>query len=300
MDGGTVDRQGAAVEMDFRTAEFYHRTGHMRAASYYYAKVARSGDPTFAPKARELLADLKERYGSPVEPSKTIDQKATEPDEEKLDGEWMGRVDGVAITLVFGPKDSVLLITGDGSWARGSYSVDFKKQPHLLSLHWKQPVGKLKTERVQTILQLEEDGRLRIEAPSQDEPRPGKLTAKAVVLVKDYRLPSGEKGHPPAETANTPPQPPPQIIDQTPPQIRTPDSAEKKADRVGEIIIVGNTKTATSVILKKILLCPGQILDYQVLRTAEKNLAELNATITVIENRDRTIFKDILVRVKEK
>ncbi len=228
MDSGTVGQQGEALKTDFRTAEFYHRTGHIGAAYYYYAKVARSGDPTFAPMAREIMAGLKERYGSQVESSKTSDQKATEPDDEKLDGEWMGRVDGVAITLVFGPKDSVLLITGDGGWARGNYSVDLKKQPHPLNLHWKEPVGKFKTERVQTIMQFEEGGRVRIEVPGQDEPRPQKFTAKAVVLVKDFRLPSGEKGFPPAGKDNTPPQPPAKIIDQTPPQMKTPDSTEKK------------------------------------------------------------------------
>jgi RNA polymerase sigma factor (sigma-70 family) len=226
--------------------------------------------------------------------------EATEPDAEKLDGEWMGRADGVAITLVFGPKDSVLLITGDGGWARGNYSVDFKKQPHHLNLHWKEPIGKFKTERVQTIMQFEGGGRVRIEVPGQDEPRPEKFTAKAVVLAKVFRLPSGEKGHPPAEKNNTPPQPPPKIIDQPTPQVRTPDSTEKKPDRVGEIFIVGNTKTATSVILKKIPLYPGQILDLQALRTAEKNLAELSPTITVLENSEGAAFKDILVRVKEK
>jgi hypothetical protein len=70
--------------------------------------------------------------------------------------------------------------------------------------------------------------------------------------------------------------------------------------RVGQIIVVGNTKTATSIILKKIPLRPGDVLDYQAVRRAEKNLAELKATITVIDGGETAAFKDILVTVAEK
>jgi RNA polymerase sigma factor (sigma-70 family) len=278
-----VDRQHEDVERVFRIAEFYQRTGHIGAAYYYYEKVSRSGDRTFAPVAKEIMADLKERHGSQVE----------------LEGEWKGRVDGAAVTLVFGPKDSVLQIGGDGQWLRGTYSVDFKKHPHHLNLHWKEPVGKFKTGKFQTIMQFEEGGRVRIELSSEDEPRPQKFTAEAVVLVRDFRSPSGEKGHPSTETDKTPPQPPPRLIDHGPPQTSAPDSAEKKSARVGEIIIVGNTKTAASVLLKKIPLYPGAVLDHQALRTVEKNLAAFDPTITVVENSDRPDFKDILVTVKE-
>jgi len=166
-------------------------------------------------------------------------------------------------------------------------------------LHWKEPVGKFKTGKFQTIMQFEEGGRVRIELSSEDEPRPQKFTAEAVVLVRDFRSPSGEKGHPSTETDKTPPQPPPRLIDHGPPQTSAPDSAEKKSARVGEIIIVGNTKTAASVLLKKIPLYPGAVLDHQALRTVEKNLAAFDPTITVVENSDRPDFKDILVTVKE-
>jgi RNA polymerase sigma factor (sigma-70 family) len=275
VDSGTVDQQHDAVEKDFRLAEFYHRTGHLGAAYYYYQRVARSGDRTFAPMTTEIIADLKERLGRQLE----------------LAGEWRGRVDGLAITLVFGPQDSVLLVGGDGRWARGSYAVDFKKQPHHLNLHWQEPVGKFKTGKFQTIMQFEEDRRVRIELTGEDEPRPEKFTAKAVVLVSEFRLPSGEKGHPPAKTDHTPLQ--------APRQNGSPDRTEKKPGRVGQIIVVGNTKTATSELLKKIPLYPGAVLDYQALRTAKKNLAAFDAIITVIENSDRADFKDILVKVKE-
>jgi hypothetical protein len=54
------------------------------------------------------------------------------------------------------------------------------------------------------------------------------------------------------------------------------------------------------VILKMIPLGPGDVLDYQALRTAEKNLAALNPTITVIESGEGADFNDIRVTVVEK
>jgi hypothetical protein len=47
-------------------------------------------------------------------------------------------------------------------------------------------------------------------------------------------------------------------------------------------------------------LAPGDVLDYQALRTAEKNLAAFNPTITVVESSDSADFKDVRVTVKEK
>lgn len=79
-----------------------------------------------------------------------------------------------------------------------------------------------------------------------------------------------------------------------------PYATEKTPSRVGMIIIVGNTKTATSVLLKRIPLSPGDILDYQALRAAKKNLAAFNPTITVVESSNNSNFKDVLVTVKEK
>jgi outer membrane protein assembly factor BamA len=69
---------------------------------------------------------------------------------------------------------------------------------------------------------------------------------------------------------------------------------------VGRIIVVGNTKTDTSVILKMIPFSPGDVLDSQALRTAKKKVAALNATIRVVKNRDGGDFRDVLVTVTEK
>jgi RNA polymerase sigma factor (sigma-70 family) len=79
-----------------------------------------------------------------------------------------------------------------------------------------------------------------------------------------------------------------------------PYNAAERTVRVGNIVVIGNTRTETSVILKMIPLVPGAVLDYQALRTAEKNLAAFNATITVEESGDSSGFKDVRVTVKEK
>jgi hypothetical protein len=47
-------------------------------------------------------------------------------------------------------------------------------------------------------------------------------------------------------------------------------------------------------------LSPGDVLDYHVLRTAEKNLAAFRATITVEESIWNADIKDVRVRVEEK
>src|SRR5262249_36824262 len=51
---------------------------------------------------------------------------------------------------------------------------------------------------------------------------------------------------------------------------------QKAPARVGQIFIVGNTRTRQNVILRQIPLYPGQILTYPDLRLAERNLQRLN------------------------
>src|SRR5262249_36210136 len=86
---------------------------------------------------------------------------------------------------------------------------------------------------------------------------------------------------------------------------------ERPPARVGQIIIVGNTKTAGSVILKQLPFSPGACLNYQVVRTGERNLARLNRfvvdpakgirpTIMVLDPDPDNPVKDIMVNVQEK
>jgi hypothetical protein len=106
--------------------------------------------------------------------------------------------------------------------------------------------------------------------------------------VWPFRLADGTRAFPTlVERKGTTPPPPPKVAPQPDPKI-------------GDIIIVGNTKTKDAAILKKIPLRPGDALDYEALRTAGKNLAALNATIAVIVSSDGADYWDIQVTVVER
>jgi hypothetical protein len=74
---------------------------------------------------------------------------------------------------------------------------------------------------------------------------------------------------------------------------------EKRPARVGQIIVVGNTRTEQSVILEQLQLYPGQVLTPAELRAAERRLERLNATVSAIDS-EGSDYKDILIRVREK
>lgn len=87
--------------------------------------------------------------------------------------------------------------------------------------------------------------------------------------------------------------------------------AEKPPARVGQIIIVGNSRTPRDVILRQVPLFPGQVLSYPDLRVAEQNLERLNLfevdhergvrpTVTVLNPDGTGPYKDVLVTVREK
>src|SRR5262249_10934087 len=124
-----------------------------------------------------------------------------------------------------------------------------------------------------------------------------KRTAGAEVFP--FRLPDGTRAFPSIIEKEGGVLLPPQIAPQPKDSKATPYKQAERTAKVGRIIIVGNTKTETSIILKMIALSPGQVLDDQTLRTAQKNLAALNPTISVIDGGDPT-FKDIQVKVEEK
>ena len=79
-----------------------------------------------------------------------------------------------------------------------------------------------------------------------------------------------------------------------------------KSDRVGRIIIEGNTVTQDRVILNQLDLRPGQILQYPKLEECRMRLNRLGIfdadnppTVTAIPNNMDGSVKDILIRVKE-
>jgi outer membrane protein assembly factor BamA len=80
----------------------------------------------------------------------------------------------------------------------------------------------------------------------------------------------------------------------------------REPDRVGRIIIEGNTVTDQRVILNEIGLRPGQILQYPLLEQARLNLVrrgifdnENPPTVEVIPNEFDSVYKDIRIRVNE-
>mgnify|MGYP005851695913 CR=1 FL=1 len=80
----------------------------------------------------------------------------------------------------------------------------------------------------------------------------------------------------------------------------------REPDRVGRIIIEGNTITDQRVILNQLNLFPGQILQYPQIEQARANLIRLGLfdnddppTVEVLPNEFDSSYKDIRVRVKE-
>ena len=88
--------------------------------------------------------------------------------------------------------------------------------------------------------------------------------------------------------------------------------AENPPLRVGQVLVIGNTRTREDLILKVVPLCPGMILTYPDMQIAERNLERLGIfkitpdrsirpTVKVIEdpNNPKAAFKDILIQVEE-
>lgn len=85
----------------------------------------------------------------------------------------------------------------------------------------------------------------------------------------------------------------------------------RPSPRVGQLFIVGNTRTEQDIILKHVRLYPGAELKYPDLQETERNLRKLGIfvndpvkgirpTVTVIDPNDDSPYKDILIQVKEK
>jgi hypothetical protein len=77
---------------------------------------------------------------------------------------------------------------------------------------------------------------------------------------------------------------------------------EPEPDRVGRIVIEGNTKTPDKKILEKLELFPGQILQQPALEAARARLEKAGfrgVKVEVISNEVETHFKDIRVTVDE-
>jgi RNA polymerase sigma factor (sigma-70 family) len=168
----------------------------------------------------------------------------------------------------------------------------------------------MSTRTIEGIYSLEGDTLRLCYDPGHEAKRPARFSTargspRALVVLKrlhgpevfPYRLADGTRAFPTLIERARKPQPPPQIA-------RVPRDSRpvpyRVTARVGNIIVVGNTRTPASEVLERIPLRPGDVLDYQALRAAEKKLAGLNLTITVVEDGASADFKDVRVTVKEK
>lgn len=80
---------------------------------------------------------------------------------------------------------------------------------------------------------------------------------------------------------------------------------ENPPARVGQIFIIGNTRTRDEVILKQVPLFPGGILSFPDIDAAEQNLARLKGlkskpTVRVLDREGQGVFKDIEITVEDK
>lgn len=80
------------------------------------------------------------------------------------------------------------------------------------------------------------------------------------------------------------------------------DTTHAEPDRVGRIIIEGNTKTPDKKILENLDIRPGQLLRYPALEAARAKLEKAGfagTTIEIVASESDLKFKDIRIRVNE-
>jgi RNA polymerase sigma factor (sigma-70 family) len=114
-------------------------------------------------------------------------------DEVLLHGEWAGQINNTLYTMVFGPGDSLELLSENGNNLKGTYSVDWAKTPFHLNGQWDEP---RRTPLWKTIVEFPKADQLRIQigVSSDDKlPRPTTFDGNAVVLTKSKRLPTGSR-----------------------------------------------------------------------------------------------------------
>lgn len=286
---GTMEANQQA-EKDLRIADFYRRTSKFGSAHFYYDLVRRRyPDTEYAKKAAQGLEELRkhrirrpdgsegweepEQPERPQPPAKVM--YITPPQAERLLEQALGEkndVVGLPIKLL-SPSMFVatksLVIEKDGRarlepFRAILFGTERNSQVTLVTseravVTFDKPLGKLADLGTHTVVGTQFSS----------------ITEMRTVNIKDQQ--GGDKPKAKGKTKA--------------------DADKKPAARVGEIIVVGNVKTPTSDILKILRIYPGEILDYQALRTAEKNLAAFRATVAVIDS--DTEFKDILITVKE-
>jgi hypothetical protein len=86
--------------------------------------------------------------------------------------------------------------------------------------------------------------------------------------------------------------------------VAAPQDTQEQRITVGQIVIVGNTKTSDGVIRKAVKIAPGERITYTMVRQAQKRLVGLeifeDATINVVPAADGETTNDILIQVSER
>ena len=97
---------------------------------------------------------------------------------DRLAGQWVGTYQGnKPLSITFGPDNHVTLVAG-GQVEKGTYKVDFTRNPPHLDLDWRQ--GRA-GGRLRTIVEVL-NGRLWLEDNAPGNPRPAKFSKDALVL----------------------------------------------------------------------------------------------------------------------
>ena len=83
------------------------------------------------------------------------------------------------------------------------------------------------------------------------------------------------------------------------------EPVSQKTVRIGQIFIVGNTRTRQDILLRQLPFFPGEIITIDALETAARNLAALTSfkgkpKVTILEPEKDTAYHDVLVEVVEK
>jgi RNA polymerase sigma factor (sigma-70 family) len=317
LGGQLTDITMQQAEKDFEIGEFYRRTGHPGSACYYYELVRRRyprsklaalaterlrqarKDPCqeqleriLAPRTRQLREQAGNeplRAGGPSplpQPRRQADNEAVKPAKEAS-----ASLTGATEKLLY----SRLTTSKQFSFPDFAYSmvvreVQGRRLLGPILMHRSSPQGE--TDWTATA----EEAELHVDLKNR---KLLVIMRRGMVWMKD-----GTTRH--FDERDWTIDLPPELL-----KSLYPKEPAKPAARVGQVIIVGNTKTATDIIQRNISLFPGALLKYSDLKQAERNLRRLGIfeddpasgvrpKVTVVEPEGPSEFKDILITVQEK
>src|SRR5262249_34275638 len=320
------------AEKDFKVAEFYRRGGQRASALFYYELVCRRyPDSAVARKAAERLWELQPEAGDYADMEKAA---------HGVQLYCVANADKKGSLILTGPPP---LPGGDLQSPKGQTEKEIRDQPPAYAAQFHSRLEGFATGRATLDILLEaqrfwtatfasDEALVRTRSfriPFQVANAPRGLR-KLVLYVAD------DEGRPYRQAATATPgedsfpfEAPhdgayrfvvqtvaedriePGDVTAAKPVLRVRVEAKTTPVRIGQIHIVGNTRTEAAVILHQMQLFPGAELGHRDLQAAEKKLAQLGRfvvdpdkgvrpTVTVVNSDGDSPFKDILVQVQEK